>query len=128
MSEFIRARGLNRGGPRDIIKRYQPAEEHLKKLPAAIAYSIFCTGLALLLLSIVSEVGWQPNKVLIDFIRELGLLLSASMAGTLLYEMFVREQMTKQMIAELSIISEKTAREFRSGFRLVHNNRRGYNG
>lgn len=100
----------------------------MKKLPTAIAYSVFCTGLALLLLSIVSEEGWQSHEVLIDFIRELGLLLSASMAGTLLYEVFVREQMTQEMITELSVISEKTAREFRSGFRPVDNHRRGYSG
>jgi hypothetical protein len=47
----------------------------VKKLPSLIAYGVLFTGLALLLLSVVADVVWAPDKlpekVIVGFVRDL---------------------------------------------------------
>jgi hypothetical protein len=60
-----------------------------------IAYSLFFTGLVLILLSILASEIWHWPICIVAFLRDVGLLLSAVMAISLLHEKLLRDEMIR---------------------------------
>jgi hypothetical protein len=73
-------------------------DPHMKKTVILIAYALFVTGGLLILISILMSRDWP---VLAAFVRDIGLLLSAIMGGTILHEKVLRDEMARQFIHEL---------------------------
>jgi len=70
----------------------------MKKTVILIAYGLFVTGILVILISVLMSHDWP---VLSAFLRDVGLLLSAIMGGTILHEKVLRDEMAKQFIHEL---------------------------
>jgi hypothetical protein len=62
-----------------------------------ITWSLVFTGLFLIMLSILGERQWGWSNLLAAFIREVGLLLAAVMAGTILHESLLRDEMLRRI-------------------------------
>jgi hypothetical protein len=73
----------------------------MSKTTGLIAYGLFFTGISLILISIFGTEDWRWPVWLAAFVRDAGLLLSAVVAGTILYERLLREEMVRQFVAEL---------------------------
>jgi hypothetical protein len=79
------------------------------------AYGLVLTGLVLILLSVLGAEAWHWPDWVAHFVRDLGLLLAAVMAGTILHEKLLRDEMvssfTSQLDGELKQLREETAHE-----------------
>lgn len=73
----------------------------LTKIAGLVTYGLFLTGLALIFISIIGVDIWKWNHIVTAFLRDLGLLLSAAMAGTIVYEKFLRGEMVRHIVTEL---------------------------
>ncbi len=73
----------------------------MKKMSGMIAYGLFFMGLSLLMFGVVTNVVWHWPDWIVAFIRDVGLLLSASMAGTIIHEMFLRNEMVREIVDKL---------------------------
>ena len=71
------------------------------KTAGLVAYGLVFTGLAFILLSILGREAWHWPESVVHFIRDLGLLLAAVMAGTILHEKLLRDEMVSSFTAEL---------------------------
>lgn len=119
------------------------------KTPALVAYALVFTGLFLMMLSVLGTEVWHWLVWVNAFIRDLGLLLAAVMAGSIIHEKLMRDEMVQVMvdklddrmddgIPKLSEIATETARITHqifcespprmTGIRLVNDTRRNYSG
>lgn len=71
------------------------------KTTALVAYCLFFTGLVVVLLSVIGAEKWNWAEWVVHFIRDIGLLLSAVMAGTILHEKLLRDEMFERVEQEL---------------------------
>lgn len=71
------------------------------KTAVLIAYGLVFTGAFLIMLSVLGEKLWHWEPWAAAFVRELGLLLSAVMAGTILHEKLLRDEMIKALDRQL---------------------------
>lgn len=72
------------------------------KTAALSAYGLVFTGLALIFLSVLGKEVWHWPDWIVHFVRDLGLLLSAVMAGTILHEKLLRDEMELSFARELN--------------------------
>lgn len=72
-----------------------------KKTTFLSAYGLFFTGLFVIMVSVAGSEIWHWPVWLSAFVRDVGLLLSAVMAGTLLHEKLLRDEMVKVVGEEL---------------------------
>ena len=112
------------------------------KTAALAAYGLFFTGLALILLSVLGSEAWGWPDWLVHFVRDLGLLLAAVMAGTILHEKLLRDEMNYSFSLELdrrfAALRGDTAKEVHrlfierppavTGIRQVNDVRRNFSG
>lgn len=119
------------------------------KTAGLAAYGLVFTGLFMMMLSVLGAEIWQWPVWLSAFIRDVGLLLAAVMAGTILHEKLLRDEMVQVVVDELdqrldagipklSEVASETARETHklfcdsppgmTGIRLVDDTRRNYSG
>lgn len=118
---------------------------HMTRLTKLVAYSTGLTGIALILTSVLASETWGWALWLTSFLRDVGLLLSAIMAGTVLYEKLLRDEMLElvdrrlearipQSVTLADQVARRTRQEFcdhppeESGIRLISRYRRGYEG
>lgn len=127
-------------------EKHKPAR--LTTKAGLTAYGLFFTGLSLLLVSVISGLLHWPEIITV-FIRDLGLLLSAVMAGTILHEKLLRDDMVrlieeeldqklKASIPEIEESAVRTAKEVHrlfsehpprmTGIRLLYDVRRNFPG
>jgi hypothetical protein len=66
-----------------------------------VTYALFFTGLVLVLISVIVSEVKELAHIIVVFIRDLGVLLSAAMAGTIVYEKFLRGEMVSNIGKEL---------------------------
>ncbi|MCC6698753.1 MAG: hypothetical protein IT365_24225 [Candidatus Hydrogenedentes bacterium] len=71
------------------------------KTAGLVAYGLVFSGLALILLSVLGAEVWHWPEWVVHFIRDVGLLLAAVMAGTILHEKLLRDEMVTSFIHEL---------------------------
>lgn len=119
------------------------------KTAGLAAYGLVFTGLFMMMLSVLGAEIWDWPVWLSAFIRDLGLLLAAVMAGTILHEKLLRDEMVQVVVEELDqrldagipklteIASETAKTTHRlfcdsppgmTGIRLVDDTRRNYPG
>ena len=67
------------------------------KTTALVAYCLFFTGLVIVLISVMCAEMWHWPEWIVHFIRDVGLLLSAVMAGTILHEKLLRDEMFERV-------------------------------
>ena len=65
------------------------------------AYGLVFTGIALILMSVLGAEVWHWSDWIVHFVRDLGLLLAAVMAGTILHEKLLRDEMVSRFTSEL---------------------------
>lgn len=82
---------------------YPQSQKYEKKYTWMLSYGLFFTGLFLIMLSVLGTEVWLWEIWISAFIRDVGLLLSAVMAGTLLHERLLRDEMVKFTGEELEI-------------------------
>lgn len=63
-----------------------------KKTVGLSAYALVATGLVLILLSVIGVHSWSWSDWVAAFVRDIGLLLAAVMAGSLLHEKLLRDE------------------------------------
>lgn len=126
----------------------QPADP-MRKSSGLVAYGLVFTGLFLMILSVLADQSWHWPAVVTDFVKELGLLLSVVMAGTIIHERLLREEMVRIIARELDerlrawipdahdsarLTAPKAHRLFSekppqmTGIKLLHDVRRNYRG
>jgi hypothetical protein len=71
------------------------------KTTALAAYGLFFTGLSLIMLSVLGAEVWHWPIWGTGFLRDIGLLLAAVMAGTILHEKLLRDEMLRLLVHEL---------------------------
>jgi len=119
------------------------------KTAGLIAYGLSFTGLFLIMLSVLGSEVWHWPVWIHGFIRDLGLLLAAVMAGTILHEKLLRDEALAAVVDEfdsklearipkLTEIAHGTATEVHTlfverppamkGIRFLHDRRRNYSG
>jgi hypothetical protein len=86
------------------IDATQAAKRSEKKQTWFLSYGLFFTGLFLIMLSVLGSEVWKWEIWISAFVRDIGLLMSAVMAGTLLHERLLRDEMIKFTGEELSTI------------------------
>jgi hypothetical protein len=117
--------------------------------PGLLTYGLFFTGLCLVMLSALGSEVFKWSELINAFIRDIGLLLSAVMAGTLVHEKFLRDEMLVDISDGLEdklnakipdyrefsdLIADKVHHLFSSrppdlkGIRFVNDVRRNYQG
>jgi hypothetical protein len=86
-----------------------------RKLVGLSAYGVFFTGLALILVSVLASEAWHWPEWVGHFVRDLGLLFAAVVAGTILHEKLLRDEMVstfaEQLDAKLDHFRAQTAAE-----------------
>lgn len=113
------------------------------------AYALVFTGLFIIMVSVVGSEIWHWPVWLTTFVRECGLLISAVIAGTILHEKLLRDEMYTQVLQEmerqldakvpkLDEVASRAATEVHklfcatppqmSGIRYLSNYRRGFSG
>jgi len=65
------------------------------------AYGLFFTGVSLIMLSVLGAESWHWLAWVAAFVRDVGLLLSAVMAGTIFHEKLLRDEMLRHLVHEL---------------------------
>lgn len=119
------------------------------KTAGLVAYGLFFTGLSLMMLSALGADLWSWPLWGSAFVRDIGLLLAAVMAGTILHEKLLRDEMVHLLeqeldarleakIPKLASIATKTATAVHdlfcerppgmTGIRLLHDVRRNFSG
>ncbi len=78
------------------------SQKQERKSAWLVSYGLFFSGLVLVLLSVLASELWRWPVFLSAFIRDIGLLLSAVMAGSLLHERLLRDEMVKFTGEELA--------------------------
>jgi hypothetical protein len=71
------------------------------KTAGLIAYGLTFTGLSLVMLSVIGAEVWHWPVWITGFVRDLGLLLAAVMAGTILHEKLMRDETLATVVDEL---------------------------
>jgi len=71
------------------------------KTAGLVAYSLMFTGLSLIMVSILGSETWHWPVWLSAFFRDVGLLLAAVIAGTILHEKLLRDEMLTAVVEEL---------------------------
>jgi len=114
------------------------AADNGKKTAWLLSYGLLFSGLCLMFLSILGtkQFGW-PDPVT-AFIRDCGLLLAAVIAGSILHEKLLRDEMLRQLREELDGAADSTARSVHrlfceyppgmTGIKLLDAQRRNYAG
>ena len=67
------------------------------------AYGLFFTGVSLIMLSVLGAESWHWLAWVAAFVRDVGLLLSAVMAGTIFHEKLLRDEMLRHLVHEMCI-------------------------
>lgn len=129
----------------------KPSESQKQEVKSTwlLSYGLFFTGLFFVLLSVLGSEVWKWPVWLSAFVRDVGLLLSAVMAGSLLHERFLRDEMVRftgeevarrldSKIPEVEVSALLTARAVHqlfkesppemTGLRLVAQRRRNFSG
>ena len=70
-------------------------ENSKTKTAALCAYGLFFTGLFLVMVSVLGSEVWHWPLWIVTFVRDIGLLMAAVMAGNLLHEKLLRDEMIK---------------------------------
>jgi hypothetical protein len=117
------------------------------KTAGLVAYGLAFTGISLIMLSVLGADNWHWPVWVATFVRDLGLLLAAVMAGTILHEKLLRDETLTTVIAELdqklearlpklADIAQETAEEVHrlfsehppgmTGIRFLQDRRRNY--
>lgn len=76
--------------------------KHKRRETWYVSYALLFTGLVLIMLSVLGSEIWKWPVVISAFVRDVGLLLSAVMAGTALHEKLLRDEMVRFTGEELS--------------------------
>jgi hypothetical protein len=119
------------------------------KTAGLVAYGLTFTGVSMMMLSVLGAEVWHWPVWLSSFIRDVGLLLAAVMAGTILHEKLLRDEMVHVVvdqldekldsgIPKLAEVASETAMQTHklfsespprmTGLRLVHDTRRNFAG
>jgi hypothetical protein len=78
-----------------------PSFKATKKIAGLVAYGLTFTGLSLVMLSVLGSEVWEWPVWVTGFVRDVGLLLAAVMAGTILHERLIRDETLSIVVTEL---------------------------
>ncbi|MGD0073251.1 MAG: hypothetical protein ABSD31_02800 [Candidatus Binataceae bacterium] len=73
----------------------------MNKSTGLVAYGLFFSGVSLIMLSALGAELWHWPIWGVAFVRDIGLLLSAVMAGTMLHEKLLRDETFRSLLHEL---------------------------
>lgn len=72
-----------------------------RKTTMLITYGLILSGLFLMMLSVLGSENWHWDLWVTSFVRDIGLLLAAVMAGTILHEKLLRDETLSAFLMQL---------------------------